>query len=96
MIRTLEEFSDDKRNQFYFIRVFFTVLLRLFFHKAYAIHGAYWHNDFGISRRSSGCINLRIEDAQQVYNWAGPAMSVGVGALNSTDDNPGIKVVVHG
>lgn len=40
--------------------------------KGYAIHGAYWHNDFGIRRRSHGCVNLSLPDAEQVYNWAGP------------------------
>lgn len=67
----------------------------LFFHEGYAIHGAYWHNDFGIKRRSSGCINLSIPNAEQIYNWAGPAMQNGTKALNSTSENPGIRVVVH-
>lgn len=63
--------------------------------KGYAIHGAYWHNDFGIKNRSSGCVNLRISDAEQVYNWAGPAMSGDVGALNASSDNPGVRIVIH-
>jgi len=63
--------------------------------KGYAIHGAYWHNDFGIKNRSSGCVNLRPEDAGLLYNWAGPAMPSGVTALNSTPENPGVRVVVH-
>lgn len=67
----------------------------LFFHQGYAIHGAYWHNDFGIKRRSSGCINLKPEEAGVIYNWAGPAMTSGEGAVNSTSDNPGVRVVVH-
>lgn len=60
-----------------------------------AIHGAYWHNDFGIKNRSSGCINVRPTEMEQLYNWAGPAISAEVGALNSTPDNPGVRVVVH-
>ena len=85
--------GSKARGDYYYLP---NVPYSLFFHQAYAIHGAYWHNDFGISRRSSGCVNLRIEDAQQVYNWAGPAMPAGAGALNSTDDNLGVRVVVHG
>lgn len=63
--------------------------------KGYALHGAYWHNDFGIKNRSSGCINVRPTEMEQLYNWAGPAMPTEVRALNSTSDNPGIRIVVH-
>ncbi len=63
--------------------------------KGYAIHGAYWHNDFGIKNRSSGCINVKPEEAGLLYNWAGPAMSDGVNALNATADNPGVRVIIH-
>lgn len=63
--------------------------------KGYALHGAYWHNDFGIKNRSSGCVNLAPMDAGRLYSWAGPVMPEGTGAVNSTDDNPGIRVVIH-
>ncbi len=63
--------------------------------KGYAIHGAYWHNDFGIKNRSSGCVNLRPVDAGKLYLWAGPVIPEGVGAVNSTADNPGVRVFVH-
>ncbi len=36
-----------------------------------ALHGAYWHNDFG-RPRSHGCINLRPEDALWLYRWTNP------------------------
>ena len=35
----------------------------------YALHAAYWHNDFG-HQASHGCVNLKPEDAQWLYNWA--------------------------
>lgn len=41
----------------------------MFFYKAYAIHGTYWHNKFG-SRASHGCVNLSVEDAKWVFSWA--------------------------
>lgn len=41
----------------------------MYFYKAYAIHGAYWHNNFG-NRMSNGCVNLSIDDARRVYEWA--------------------------
>lgn len=63
--------------------------------KGYAIHGAYWHNDFGQVNRSSGCVNLKPEDAGVIYSWAGPTMPDGINALNSTPENDGIRVVIH-
>jgi L,D-transpeptidase catalytic domain len=37
-----------------------------------AVHGAYWHNDFG-HPRSHGCVNVLAEDARWVYRWSMPA-----------------------
>ena len=34
-----------------------------YFEEGYALHAAYWHDDFG-TPRSHGCINLAPEDAQ--------------------------------
>ena len=36
-----------------------------------AVHGAYWHNDFG-HQRSHGCVNVLAEDAKWVYRWSQP------------------------
>ena len=36
-----------------------------------AIHGTYWHNDFGI-RRSHGCLNVSCEAARWIYRWVHP------------------------
>ncbi len=36
-----------------------------------AIHGTYWHNDFGV-RRSHGCVNVSIDAARWVYRWTYP------------------------
>ncbi len=41
----------------------------MYFAGANAIHGTYWHNNFG-RPMSHGCINMRIPDAQWLYNWA--------------------------
>ena len=35
----------------------------------YSFHGTYWHNNFGYPM-SHGCINMRITDAEKLYNWA--------------------------
>jgi hypothetical protein len=36
---------------------------------AEALHGAYWHNNFG-NRMSHGCINLPLDFASFLYGWA--------------------------
>lgn len=38
----------------------------------YAIHGAYWHNNFG-APMSRGCVNVRPDIAQWLYRWVTPA-----------------------
>lgn len=36
-----------------------------------ALHGTYWHNQFGTGvRRSHGCVNLPLKSAAWLYNWA--------------------------
>lgn len=37
----------------------------------YALHGAYWHNNFG-APMSQGCINIRPDYAQWLYRWTTP------------------------
>ena len=36
-----------------------------------AIHGAYWHNDYGVPR-SHGCLNVSCEAARWIYRWVHP------------------------
>jgi len=40
-----------------------------------AIHGTFWHNDFG-TRRSHGCVNVTPEDAKWIFRWSTPALSL--------------------
>lgn len=41
----------------------------MYFYQGYAFHGAYWHNRFG-RPASHGCVNLPIDAANWLYNWA--------------------------
>lgn len=41
-----------------------------YFFEDYAIHGAYWHNNFG-TPTGHGCINMRVEDSRWLYEWTG-------------------------
>lgn len=42
----------------------------------YAIHGAYWHNDWG-EPRSGGCVNLSPQDAKWMFEFSEPKVPVG-------------------
>jgi lipoprotein-anchoring transpeptidase ErfK/SrfK len=35
----------------------------------YGIHGAYWHNQFGIPM-SHGCVNVAVDHAEWLFGWA--------------------------
>lgn len=41
----------------------------MYFTGAYAIHGTYWHHNFG-RPMSHGCVNLTIDDAKWFFDWA--------------------------
>ena len=41
----------------------------MYFHEGYAIHGAYWHNNFG-RVASHGCVNVPLKAAEWLYNFA--------------------------
>jgi LysM repeat protein len=41
----------------------------MYFYRGFALHGAYWHNNFG-HPMSHGCVNLSLPDAEWFYNWA--------------------------
>jgi lipoprotein-anchoring transpeptidase ErfK/SrfK len=41
----------------------------MFFYRGYAIHGTYWHNNFG-RPMSHGCINMKTPEAKRLFQWA--------------------------
>ena len=41
----------------------------MYFFEDYAIHGTYWHNNFG-TPMSHGCVNVSTPDAGWLFNWA--------------------------
>ncbi|MBI2314735.1 L,D-transpeptidase [Candidatus Daviesbacteria bacterium] len=66
----------------------------MFFYKGYAIHGAYWHNNFG-HPMSHGCVNSPLASVAQLFEWAGPVVPSGQNVAHASPDNPGTKVVVR-
>jgi lipoprotein-anchoring transpeptidase ErfK/SrfK len=49
----------------------------MFFYEDYGFHGTYWHNNFGMPM-SRGCVNLSVDDAAWLYNWASVGTPVSV------------------
>lgn len=41
----------------------------MYYHRGYAIHGAYWHHRFG-TPVSHGCTNVAVNHARWLFNWA--------------------------
>jgi lipoprotein-anchoring transpeptidase ErfK/SrfK len=41
----------------------------MYFYRGYAIHGTYWHSNFG-TPMSHGCVNLYTPDAQWLFDFA--------------------------
>ena len=41
----------------------------MYYYDEYAIHGAYWHANFG-TPTSHGCTNMTIAEAKALYSWA--------------------------
>ena len=49
----------------------------MFFYEDYGLHGTYWHNNFG-TPMSRGCVNLTVDDAAWLFNWASVGTAVNV------------------
>jgi hypothetical protein len=64
----------------------------MYFNRNFALHGAYWHDRFGI-KHSHGCVNLPLADAKWLFEWAGPVDQTGW--TLATEENVGTWVWVH-
>ncbi len=66
----------------------------MYFYASYAIHGTYWHNNFG-QPMSHGCVNLKNEDAAWLFKWAAPILPAGRNSVKASADDPGTWVMIH-
>ena len=66
----------------------------MYFSGSYALHGAFWHNNFGRTK-SHGCVNLAPQDAKALFAWTEPKLPEGWHGVMSTTEKPGTRVVVH-
>jgi hypothetical protein len=65
-----------------------------YFRNPFAIHAAYWHEDFG-SPKSGGCINLSPEDAMHVFSWTEPHVPEGWASVEARRDELGTWIVIR-
>jgi lipoprotein-anchoring transpeptidase ErfK/SrfK len=66
----------------------------MYYHDSYALHGAYWQDEFG-GFRSSGCTNLTIGDAKFIFDIVGPRIGPKDEKVRFSKDNPGTIVHNH-
>lgn len=66
----------------------------MFFYKGFAVHGAYWHNNFG-HPMSHGCVNAPLDKVATLFDWTGPVVPAGKNVAKADVGNPGTKVFVH-
>lgn len=48
----------------------------MYYHRGYALHGAYWHDEFG-KVRSHGCTNIPPQAARWLFQWTAPEVPAG-------------------
>jgi lipoprotein-anchoring transpeptidase ErfK/SrfK len=66
----------------------------LFFWRGQALHGAYWHDDFG-KPKSHGCINMAPKDARYLFEWSTPLLGSGWIYVWSKRLMPGITIQIR-
>lgn len=67
----------------------------VYFRPPYAIHTAYWHEDFG-HPKSGGCINVSPIDARRIFGWTEPRVPEGwYGASNRLPGQPGTWINIR-
>ncbi len=89
--RALAKMSGGKKGiDYYFLE---DVPYHMYFSAGVAMHGAYWHNNFGM-KQSHGCVNLAPRDAYWLFNWTSPK-ALENKFVKSSPSNPGTYVYVH-
>jgi lipoprotein-anchoring transpeptidase ErfK/SrfK len=66
----------------------------MYFEGSYALHGAFWHSNFG-REQSHGCVNLAPHDAKRLFFWTEPLLPQGWHGAIAAKEKPGTRVVVH-
>ncbi len=89
-VRMAKMSGGEKGEDYYFLE---DVPYHMYFSAGVAMHGAYWHDNFGM-KQSHGCVNLAPRDAYWLFNWTLPKTS-NKRFIKSSRSNPGTYVYVH-
>ncbi|MFO0661058.1 MAG: L,D-transpeptidase [Polyangiaceae bacterium] len=65
----------------------------MYFKDSFAVHGAWWHDDFG-RPKSHGCINLSPADAKRIFDWTDPPLPEGWYGVGSRQFRTGTVIEV--
>ena len=63
-------------------------------YRGFGLHGTYWHDNFG-HPMSHGCINMKTEEAEQLFYWAQPTTE-DKNYTRASDENPGTRIIIYG
>ncbi|MBN1604995.1 MAG: L,D-transpeptidase [Polyangiaceae bacterium] len=66
----------------------------MYFHRSYAVHGAFWHSNFGV-QMSHGCVNLAPIDAKRLFFFLEPNLPRGWHGVWARRGRPGSRIVIH-
>jgi hypothetical protein len=66
----------------------------MYFDGSYALHGAFWHANFG-HPMSHGCVNLSPADARALFGWTDPKLPDGWHGVFARTPTEGTRVVIH-
>jgi lipoprotein-anchoring transpeptidase ErfK/SrfK len=66
----------------------------MYFHKSYALHGAFWHANYGVEM-SHGCVNLAPLDAKYLFFFATPTLVEGSHGAWASEQRLGSLVQIH-
>lgn len=63
----------------------------MYFEGSYALHAAFWHDNFG-RVRSHGCVNMAPADARWIFEWTTPGLPPGWHGIIASTRAPGTWV----
>ncbi len=66
----------------------------MYFHGSYALHGAFWHGNYG-ARMSHGCVNLAPLDAKYLFFFTGPHPRAGWHGAWASNADPGSRIIIR-
>ena len=66
----------------------------MYYHRSFALHGAFWHTNFGM-QMSHGCVNLSPLDAKFLFYFVTPMIPAGFHGSWATEQDLGTRVIVH-